>query len=90
MLREIYNINIGDRTPTQFLMHMKSHVRGNNMSDSIERRLSLDQLATTMVRILTPPTDYSPLDKLAVTTDKIFPSFDQRQGSNSSAKHTHR
>lgn len=68
-------VELGDRTPSQLLRHMKSMVCGLKVDESIFRQLWMKQLPTNMKAILSASGVGVSLDSLAQMADKIHECF---------------
>ncbi|CAE1255955.1 unnamed protein product [Acanthosepion pharaonis] len=80
MLRNLFTqVELGDRTPSQLLRHMRTLLGDNKMSENIMRSLWLDKLPTTTTQILAPMTEETQTEKLADIADRIHESFRSRR-----------
>ena len=71
-LRDLFNnVELGNRTPSQLLRHMKMLLGDNDMSTYVLRRLWLDKLPHNITQILAPMNEETPLDQLAEFADRI-------------------
>ncbi|CAE1312480.1 unnamed protein product [Acanthosepion pharaonis] len=79
MLRNLFTqVELGDRTPSQLLRHMRTLLGDNKMSENIMRSLWLDKLHTT-TQILAPMTEETQTEKLADIADRIHECFRSRR-----------
>ena len=79
-LRDLFNnLELGYRTPSQLLRHMKSLVNQDDMSENAIRRLWLDKLPTATTQILTPSIEEVSLEKLADIADRIHVNFNDKR-----------
>ena len=79
-LRDLFNnLELGHRTPSQLLRHMKSLVNQDDMSENAIRRLWLDKLPAATTQILTPSIEEVDLEKLADIADRIHVNFNNRR-----------
>ncbi|CAE1319646.1 unnamed protein product [Acanthosepion pharaonis] len=80
MLRNLFTqVELGDRTPSQLLRHMRTLLGDNKMSENIMRSLWLDKLPTTTTQILASMTEETQTEKLADIADRIHESFQSRR-----------
>ncbi|CAE1304834.1 unnamed protein product [Acanthosepion pharaonis] len=80
MLRNLFTqVELGDRTPSQLLRHMRTLLGDNKMSENIMRSLWLDKLPTTTTQILAPMMEETQTEKLADIADRIHESFRSRR-----------
>ncbi|CAE1312481.1 unnamed protein product [Acanthosepion pharaonis] len=80
MLRNLFTqVELGDRTPSQLLKHMRTLLVTNKLSENIMRSLWLDKLPTTTTQILAPMTEETQTEKLADIADRIHESFRSRR-----------
>lgn len=76
MLQQLLtDVELGDRSPSQLLRHMKALVGNSNMSDTILRQLWLKCLPLNTTVILSVQDSNTPLDKLADIADKVHECF---------------
>lgn len=76
MLRDLFTtVELGDRTPSQLLRHMRSLLGGKKLEEGILRQLWLDKLPTNMCHLLTAFAEDSSLERLASMGDKIMESY---------------
>ena len=75
-------VEIGDRTPSQLLRHMRSLVGTSKLDDSILQQLWLNHFPPNTKAILATTADQVSLETLADTADKIHECF-----HNSSVNH---
>ncbi|CAI2738605.1 unnamed protein product, partial [Dicrocoelium dendriticum] len=68
-------IELGDRSPSQLLRHMRSLVGSSTLDDSILRQIWTKCLPTNTTAILAVLADELPLDKLAEAADKVHERF---------------
>ncbi|CAE1314795.1 unnamed protein product [Acanthosepion pharaonis] len=74
LIRELFsNLTRDGRTPSQLLRFMKSPLGKN-----ILKSLWLDRLPTTIIQILAPMSENTPLDQLADAADRIFSQLDHQ------------
>ncbi|CAE1170625.1 unnamed protein product [Acanthosepion pharaonis] len=79
LLWELFtHITRGERTPSQLLRCMRSRLEKHSMAELILRELWMDKLPTTIMQILAPIADNTPLDQLADSIDHITTKLDQR------------
>ena len=64
-------VELGDRTPSQLLRHMRSLAGNSKIDDNILRSLWIRCLPTSMTAILAVHEDVVPLDALSLSADKI-------------------
>lgn len=76
MLRDLFTtVELGDRTPSQLLRHMRSLLGGKKLGDDILRQLWLDKLPSNMCHLLTAFAEGNSLEQLASMGDKIMESY---------------
>lgn len=68
-------VELGDRTPSQLLRHMRSLVGNNKLDDSILRQLWVNCLPANTKAILSVQAPDTPLEKLAEVADKVHECF---------------
>lgn len=67
MLRVLFNnVELGDRTPSQLLCHMRSLLGDNIMADSILKRMWQDKLPTMTTQILAPMSEDENLERFSL------------------------
>ena len=82
MLRELLNnVELGDRTPSQLLRHMRSLLNGRTLEDSILTQLWLDKLPTDMSRLLAGFVEDHKLEQLTKMADKVHETYPSRSVS---------
>lgn len=70
---------LGDRTPSQLLRHMRSLVDKNHIDDCILRKLWSKRLPSDMTAILAAQPENTPLEILAEVADKIHDTLFKRR-----------
>jgi hypothetical protein len=79
-LRELLSqAELGDRTPSQLLRHMRS-LAGANVHDKMLRTLWADKLPTTVQTCLAPHPSM-PLDQLTVLADSVYDIVKSQRGA---------
>lgn len=85
-VRELLSgIQMGDRTPSQLLWHMKTLAEPSQHDADILRELWQQQLPPDVQRLLVVQPDTIELDKQAEVADKIFECFQRQRLSHISA-----
>ena len=73
--RPLSGCEIGDRTPSQFLRHMRTLAGQYQVDEAVLRNLWSQRLPHNTRLILSTQDDGTPLDKLARTADKVHECF---------------
>lgn len=75
-LKELFtSVELGDRTPSQLLRHMRSLLNGRKMDDFVLQQLWREKLPSAMQHIIASLPNDSSIDHLADTADRIAESY---------------
>nr|AAK07485.1 gag-pol polyprotein [Clonorchis sinensis] len=76
MLRDLFTtVELGDRSPSQLLRHMRSLLCGRKLAVEIMAQLWLDKLPPSMSRVISAFVDDHSLEQLAQMADKIHETY---------------
>ena len=75
-IKELFTtVELGDRTPSQLLRHMRSLLNGRSMDNALLIELWVDKLPMAMQHILAALPKDSDIDNIADTADRIAESY---------------